>query len=354
MKVLISAYTGLGNFILKTPMINKIKELYPDCTIDIIAGNSFGTEFVLKNSNLINNTLLLPENCSLLEKISFFRKLRKEKYDAVFLSFDANSKFLFFGSFLAGIKKRVVHVLLRNKLKSIFFLLSPKTLVVPQLQGRHEIDLNYDLLEFFYNKPFTRKYQTIISNTKDNNVLKKFELNKNKYFVLQIGAANGVNSSKKWSKDNFTKLINQLKILYPTYNIVTVGDKGDYENDIKQLEDKNLEFVNTAGLTSIDEVSNILYYSKLVISNDSGIMHIANALQCHLIALYGPTDYTRTRPLGKKSNILYSKTGCFCKMYNFSGNESEILKQYPNCMDNIKVEHVLNKIKLIINGDKYA
>ena len=38
------------------------------------------------------------------------------------------------------------------ELKSLFFILAPKTLVVPQLQGRHEIDLNYDLLEFYYNR----------------------------------------------------------------------------------------------------------------------------------------------------------------------------------------------------------
>ena len=182
-----------------------------------------------------------------------------------------------------------------------------------------------------------------------NEIAKRKMLRHYTYFLSQVGIRNGTESAKKWSIDNFKKLIEELNKSYSEYTVVTVGDKGDYEIDIKQLENIGLDFTNTAGLTTIDEVANILYYSKVVIANDSGIMHIANALNCNLIALYGPTDYTRTRPLGEKSTILYSKTDCFCKMYNFSGNESEFLKLYPNCMDGIKIEKVINKIKELIN-----
>jgi lipopolysaccharide heptosyltransferase II len=348
-RVLISGYTGLGNFILKTPMIKKIKGLYPDCKIDIITGNSFGTEFVLKGSDLINHIFILKERSSFLEKFNFFINLKKENYDTIFLAFDANSKFLFFGSYLANIKTRIVHVNLRSKIKTLFFLCMPNSLVVPLLQGRHEIDLNYDLLESYINKPMDRGYQTFLNNTKDKFILNKFKLKENKYIVLQVGAANGAKSSKKWSIKNFEHLINELNINHSEYHIVTVGDECDYENDIKNLENKKLNFINTAGLTTIDEVANILYYSKVVVANDSGIMHIANALNSNLIALYGPTDYTRTKPLGKNTTILYSKSDCFCQMYNFTGNESELLKLYPNCMDNIKVIDVFKNIEKVIN-----
>lgn len=352
-RILISAYTGLGNFILKTPLIEIIKKYFPDCKIDIIAGNGYGTEFVLKNSSLINKTYILKEDDPILKKIVFFINLRKNKYDVVLLPFDSNRRFLFFGSYLAKVKLRLVHVNLRDLTKVAFFSLMPNTRTVPVLPGRHEIDLNYDLLEAYIQRPIERKYETFF-NTSNNNdaVLKKFQLKKKHYIILQIGAANGASSAKKWKSENFACLIRRLADEYPEYKVVTVGDKGDYQNDIKQLELQGLPFVNTAGLTTIEEVANLLYHSTVVVAHDSGIMHMSNALKCHLIALYGPTDYTRTRPLGLNSVILYSKTDCFCKMYNFQGNERELLELYPNCMDGITVNDVYDEVKKVIGCEE--
>jgi len=91
----------------------------------------------------------------------------------------------------------------------------------------------------------------------------------------------------------------------------------------------------------------LLYYSKLVVAHDSGIMHIANALDCNLIALYGPTDFTRTRPIGKNVKIIFSKNKYFCAMYNFKNSEFDL--PYPDSMKNITVEIVLNVVKEFLN-----
>ena len=73
-------------------------------------------------------------------------------------------------------------------------------------------------------------------------------------------------------------------------------------------------------------------------------MHIANALNVKLIALYGPTDYTRTMPLGDNSRILFSHSDCFAKMYNSNFSEDEVSKMYPNfeCMSGISVKDVID------------
>lgn len=347
-KILISAYTGLGNFILKTPLIQSIKDEFPGCEIDVITGNDYGPEFVLKDGDLISQTYILKECEPLRKKVGFFIRLRKNKYDAIFLPFDANRRFLFFGSYLAKVKSRLVHVNLHSLKRVMFFGLMPKTIIVPVLPSRHEIDLNLDLLEAYVRIPISRNYETFLSNSNGDDVLKKFQLKRKKYIILQIGAANGASSAKKWKSINFVSLINRLAVEHPEYKLVVVGDKGDYENDIKRVELCAEPFVNTAGLTTIEEVRSLLYYSKAVVAHDSGIMHMANALQCHLVALYGPTDYTRTRPLGQNSVILYSKTDCFCKMYNFQGNEGELLEQYPDCMDEISVNDVYEELKKVI------
>lgn len=350
-KVLISAYTGLGNFIQKTPMIKKIRELYPECHIDILAGNNYGTEYVLKGSEFVDKIYFLKENSTIKEKISFYWQLRKKKYDAVFIAFDSMNLSLLWGSYLAGVKSRVLHINIQTELlKFLILKILPKNLLVPLLQGRHEIDLNYDLLEAYYNKPLSRSYETTINVTKKKEVLKKFSLEQAEYLIMQVGASNGFDSAKKWSLKNYEELIRKLNLIYKDLKIVLVGDKGDYETDICKLEKEDISFINTAGLTTLEEVTNLLYYSKLVIANDSGIMHIANALKRDLIALFGPTDYTRTRPLGEKSTILYSRTASYAIMYNFGATDKEILQKYSDCMSGIKVEQVFVEVQRILEN----
>ncbi|MCG7489662.1 glycosyltransferase family 9 protein [Vibrio sp. Of14-4] len=350
-RILISGYTGLGNFILKTPVIKALKVYFPNSDIDIIAGNGYGTEFVLDNSNLVNKIYLLKESSSIIEKLKFFYKIRKNSYDVLLLPFDSNKRFLFFGSYLSGIKQRLIHVNVQSLKKIFFFSMMPNNLLVPLLPGRHEIDLNFDLLEALVDGPIIRNKTTFISIENDITLLDRFKLTPHDYVVLQIGAANGSVSAKKWPASNFVSLIEKLSFRFPQLKIVTVGDTGDYENDIKPILELGLPIVNTAGHTSIGEVASLLSYSRLVIAHDSGIMHMANALSCTLIALYGPTDFTRTRPLGTNSTVLYSKTECFCKMYNFKGNEQELQKLYPGCMDGITVDGVFEEVKRILHGE---
>ena len=120
MKILISSYTGLGNFILKTPMISTIRDEYPSAIIDIITANGLGIEPILKKNSLINDIIVLNNKASLIEKIIFFMRLRKSKYDLVLLPFDSQPLFLIFGSYISNIKKRVMHLLMHDKKKSMY------------------------------------------------------------------------------------------------------------------------------------------------------------------------------------------------------------------------------------------
>jgi len=98
MKVLISAYTGLGNFILKTPMINRLYDLYPDCKIDLVCGLPWGAEKVLEHSNLINHVYWLPITSTILDKTKCLKRLANNSYDLIILPFDSTPTFLLWGS----------------------------------------------------------------------------------------------------------------------------------------------------------------------------------------------------------------------------------------------------------------
>jgi len=351
MKILISGHTGLGNFVLKTPLIRYVKNSNISTSIDIIGGGSYGADFVLSGSSLIDNTFKVTAKSSLVKKFKFFLQLRKIKYDAIFIPLDAQPLFLLLGSILLrGTKYVHINIEARRSIvsKIIYFMYIirfPHFIFVPILQGRHEIDLNYDLFERYINKPIVRDYKTIVHHEEHALILDNILLENEEYIVLQPVAANGLLTAKIWGVDNFISLIASLRKKYNKYRIILVGDKGDLD----KIRDTGLldnEIVNLMGKTTVIELTSILNNAAIVVAHDSGVMHIANALNVKLIALYGPTDFTRTMPLGVNSRVLFSHSDCFAKMYNANFSEHEVSKMYPNseCMSNISVEDVLDVI----------
>ena len=354
MKVLMTACTGLGNFLLKTPMIRKLHELFPDAKVDLIGGCPDNAEFIFKESKYINKVHKYNKNFSLKEKINFFSNLKNENYDVVFIPFDDETGSLWWGVRLIKPKQIVTHYLfnkitIKRLIKFGLVGIGKNTTIVPFLAGRHEIDLNYDLLQYFINKPIDREYNTFMNFSKDIEVLNKFCLDQKKYFILQIGARSGLPTPKRWGVGNFKKLIENLKVKYPEYKIVTIGNQKDYDQFIKEI-DENYDIVNTAGKTSLQEAATLLHYSKIAVVHDSGGMHMGSAVDATMICLYGPTDYTRTRSLNKKARMLYSKNDCFAVMYNAMFSEDEIESRYGEeyCMSGITIDMVLNEFKNIM------
>lgn len=356
-KILLSAYTGLGNFVLKTPLIQAWKTVYPHHQIDLIAGNGFGTEFVLQGSPLIGKTHILPPDAPIGQKLSFFYQLRKERYNLLILPFDAQPNFLVYGSYLAHIPMRLRHLhptVFKNKAKTIGQLLfSPKTTFVPVPPNRHETELNIDLLRFVYAQPNVPVFPTITHFTPDAQVINRFGLHGKPYLLLQPGAANGMYMAKIWHHSHFARLIQELITRFSNqYQIVLAGDKGDYDACIKPIlatlpDVVKTQVINTAGLTSLPELMTLISHAQLVVCHDSGIMHLADAMQIPLIALFGPTDDTRTRPLQPTSMVLFSQSPHRAAMYYFAQTEAHLAHQGigQQAMDGISVQMVFEAIK---------
>ena len=72
--------------------------------------------------------------------------------------------------------------------------------------------------------------------------------------------------------------------------------------------------VNLAGQTSLDQAVDLIAHCTAIVSNDSGLMHIAAATSRPLVALYGPTSPTYTPPLSEKTIILREIEGGLIKV----------------------------------------
>jgi len=336
---LIPAYTGLGNFLMMTPMILTLRRLYPQARISILAGNAFGGEHVFRaGDGIVDDVFFLPMTASLGEKAGFFWKLRRLSIATAFLPFDASPAFYWWGTLLAGIPRRVGHS--QDVLGlDMGWTRDVLTDEVPLRLDTHESDLHFDLLEKFHG-PFARTYETHIAPVGPE-ALQRFGLRERGYLAIQVSAANASVTPKRWGQDRFAELIRRLTADGQT--IVLPGDRNEQPVIEEFLRQHALAAVNLAGQTSVDEVSAIIKYARLLVCHDSGQMHIGNAHGTPLIALYGPTDDVFTAPKAPTSRMLRAPLPCAPCMKNFAKTEVEALRDCPievQCMRDLSVDEV--------------
>ncbi len=112
---------------------------------------------------------------------------------------------------------------------------------------------------------------------------------------------------KRWSPRRFGHLIEYLHETY-SCQIVLVGYYT--ERDLGERIEKMIscEITNLMGMTSIGTLAGLLREARLVISNDTGTMHLAGILNTPIVALFGPSNYREYGPLGDNHKIIVSDT----------------------------------------------
>jgi len=86
LNIIVGAYTGLGNFILKSPLLRAIKYLYPTSTLSVFIGDLFYLQELYENDSFIDAYIMFSENDSDDNKKSIIQNLSA---DILFLPFDS-------------------------------------------------------------------------------------------------------------------------------------------------------------------------------------------------------------------------------------------------------------------------
>jgi len=114
--------------------------------------------------------------------------------------------------------------------------------------------------------------------------------------------------AKRWPSEHFATTARALAGMgYQVWLLGSAGDRGICD-DIESLVPKSL--VNMAGQTSLTDVVDVLSQAETVVSNDSGLMHIACALGRPVIALFGSTSTQFTPPLADDATVLELELDC--------------------------------------------
>jgi len=155
--------------------------------------------------------------------------------------------------------------------------------------------------------------------------------------ILCPGAEFG--AAKQWPSHNYAELARQR--LEAGWQVWLMGSKND-ATICGQIADIDPRVINLAGRTSLPQAIDVISCANLVVTNDSGLMHVAAALQRPLVAVYGSTDPAFTPPLGENSKVV--RLGLECSPCF----ERQCPLGHLNCLNQLPVDMVVDQINVLL------
>jgi len=152
-----------------------------------------------------------------------------------------------------------------------------------------------------------------VSGTAKQQVEQKLQsanINSDSIYAICPGAEYG--PSKRWPTEHFAVLAQQLITQNSNNQIILLGGNSDHSvaQEITSQTQQSNNIHNWCGNTSLDEAIALIGMSKAVVSNDSGLMHIAAALQIPQVAIFGSSDPAHTPPLSDRAKIMWLNMPC--------------------------------------------
>ena len=116
--------------------------------------------------------------------------------------------------------------------------------------------------------------------------------------------------NKRWPAEHFAELVRQLAARDASLRFALLGGSGDWQltETIRRAAPDRCE--NFAGRTALPELIEVLRRCELLVTNDTGPMHLAAALRKPVISLFGPTRPDQTGPYGQEASALRHPLPC--------------------------------------------
>lgn len=167
------------------------------------------------------------------------------------------------------------------------------------------------------------------------------------YIVFHQYPGGSMENQRKWSEACWVELGKRLCQMYHVHILLSGAnmDAEEAEHTAQILRQVGVPTENIAGKYSLCDMVSLLAKARLVVSVNTGIMHLAAAVHAPLVALHGATSELRWGPLGDTSIVV--KSGESCQPCISLGFESKCTD--PICMQHITVDMVLEKAQIVIH-----
>jgi lipopolysaccharide heptosyltransferase II len=336
-RILIFELNWLGDILFSFPLLRALRQRYPEAYITCVTVPRYSD--LLVHNRWINYVHVLSDSThisTLFEKLAFIRMLRAERYDVSVLLKPSRTRALI--SRMSGIPERISFAgknapltrevdIPRDHIHRADQLLS--------LAGAMGVDSADGTYEYFYGREDREKAQA---------VLRKAGGGAHRIVALNPG---GNWEAKRWPRERFAELGRELLKRFNDIEIMVTGALKDVKlaQEIVSLIGNAEKCYSIAGKTSLNQLAALFDKCALVVSADSGPLHLASATGTDTIGLYGPTSPQITGPRGRGKNIVVrGRTDCVLPCY-----EDRCPKDYE-CMRSIEAGEVAGAAEKVLSG----
>lgn len=332
-RALILRFGAIGDVLLTTPVVRCLQAAYPELIIDFVIKDKFLS--VVQYHPEINQVWTLPDHAAFQDLKALSVQLNQIGYDWI-IDLQSSWKSFLLCLFVHGARinrfsperfKRFLLVHLR-----LNFYWQERSVIEKYFRSVRSWKIQDDGKgpEFFIDK---------VSQHKTDDWLKQQQIRFDKRIaVIAPGAGR---ATKRWLPEGFARVSDWLE--EKDYQIVLAGSESEKEicASVAGLMDR--PSVNACGVFSIIETGALLDKAEIVITNDTGLMHIASALNKKIVAIYGPT--TREFgffPLRAEARVVESRLEC--RPCSYHGTET-CPKKHFKCMKEITPDQVVKAVQ---------
>ncbi|HEY0847777.1 MAG TPA: lipopolysaccharide heptosyltransferase II [Noviherbaspirillum sp.] len=304
-RTLVISPNWIGDAVMAQPLLRLLRDKQPDRPIDVLAPAWVAP--VWRAMREVDTVLEAPFRHGMLqlrERREYARMLRARGYaDAYVLP---NTLKFALIPWLAGIPKRVGY---RGEMRyGLLNVMHHDNKAAPRPMVSFYAALAHPPAQDVPPPAALPRPTLFVSEEKIAQVSTRVGLHMDRPLVLFAPGAE-FGSAKRWPTSHFAELAKTIQRERGNVQIALMGSGKD-----KDVCDEIVAAVpsvrNLAGVTALDEAVALIAMASAMVSNDSGLLHIASALNRPIVAIYGPTDPLHAPPFSDVAKSLYLALEC--------------------------------------------
>lgn len=323
-KIMVRATNWIGDAVMTTPALGALRSAFPLAEIVVVANPPVSE--LLSEHPFCDRVIVYDKkgpHRGFRGLLRFSSSLAEQRFDLAILFQNAIEAAMM--ARFAGIGKRAGY---RTDCRGM--LLTHPVPINGQTKLLHHVRYYLNALEKL-GIPVTEPALRLHCTEEEKNAATK-TLGGGRWVAINAGAAFG--SAKRWYPERFAAVADALASMHG-FNILLVGGPAETSIGAEIEAAMKTRPKNLVGRTTVREMMALLSLMELVVTNDSGPMHVAAAFDRPIVALFGSTDHTTTSPFCSKFKIVRKQTDCAPCL------ERTCPREHHRCMAEIGVEDVL-------------
>lgn len=302
-KILLVKLGSIGDVVNTLPLVNALKEGMPDVELAwLIESKSYP---IVENHRAVDRFIIHQRSNGLRGAWEALQEIRGYRPDLI-IDLQRILRSSFF-TYFSGCRRRLGFD--RHRCKECSWLFTNEK-IPPKDKNNHMVNQYLEFAcylgvsdpEIYFDLPVSLSDRAKVGKTFPT------EEPVGKYIALNVGATKPAN---RWPAEYWSRLA-ELILERTDYTVILTGGSDDMERGISisnSVGDKG-RLIDYTGRTSLKELGALFLSARLVVTGDTGPMHIASALGVRTIGLFGPADPNRTGPFRHRELVIKTEVPC--------------------------------------------